>query len=119
MNEYMGKQRPTEDDAESAPRKSGRASFDCDGRSIWEWQTATGVFTRNVTEDQLAQFAAAEWEIIESPASNTERVAAYDGHRSPRVANVPSKQSPRRPPGQKKPGNSVAIRLFRRLAGIN
>ena len=46
---------PTAEKPEFPRRKSGRASFDADGRSIWEWQTETGVFERNVTEAQVAK----------------------------------------------------------------
>ena len=34
-------------------RKSGRAVFDNQGRASWEWQTATGVFQTDVTNEQL------------------------------------------------------------------
>ena len=36
-------------------RKSGRAVFDNQGRASWEWQTATGVFETNVTNEQLQE----------------------------------------------------------------
>jgi len=49
----------------AAPRKSGRAAFDQDGRGIWEWQTATGVFERDVTLEQLASLEDSGLAIVE------------------------------------------------------
>lgn len=54
-------------------RKSGRAVFD-DGRTVWEWQTATGVFERHVSDEQLARLEAAELRLVESPHQDTGRV---------------------------------------------
>ncbi|WP_129642029.1 hypothetical protein [Peristeroidobacter agariperforans] len=51
----------------SAPvsnRKSGRAVFD-DGRTVWEWQTATGVFERQVSDEQLARLENAGLQLVE------------------------------------------------------
>jgi hypothetical protein len=51
--------------AEFPRRKSGRAAFDADGRSIWEWQTATGVFERNATPEQVAKLEDSNLSIVE------------------------------------------------------
>ena len=40
-------------------RKSGRAVFD-QGRTVWEWQTATGVFSRHVSDEQLSRLEASD-----------------------------------------------------------
>jgi hypothetical protein len=50
---------------EFPPRKSGRAAFEEDGRSIWEWQTATGVFERNATAEQVAKLEDSNLSIVE------------------------------------------------------
>ncbi len=52
-------------------RKSGRAVFD-EGRTVWEWQTATGVFERQVTEEQLARLENAGLRLVEQ-SSDTGR----------------------------------------------
>lgn len=60
--------------ASSAPeRKSGRAVFD-DGHTVWEWQTATGVFERHVSDEQLARLEAAGLRLIEPTHQDTGRV---------------------------------------------
>jgi hypothetical protein len=52
-------------------RKSGRAAFTDDGRSIWEWQTATGVFSRTITDAQLASLEATDLRIDEMPEAQS------------------------------------------------
>lgn len=51
---------------EAAPeRKSGRAVFDENGGTVWEWQTATGVFERQVSEEQLSRLEASDLRLVE------------------------------------------------------
>jgi hypothetical protein len=57
--------------AQRADRKSGRVSFDDDGRSIWEWQVSTGVFTRTVTEEQMTHLANTNLELADAPPART------------------------------------------------
>lgn len=51
-------------------KKSGRAVFD-DGRTVWEWQTATGVFERHVSEEQLARLEAADLQLVDQSHQDT------------------------------------------------
>ena len=53
-------------------RKSGRAVFD-DGRTVWEWQTATGVFERHVSDEQLARLEAANLRLVDPTHQDTGR----------------------------------------------
>ncbi len=56
---------------ESAPqRKSGRAVFD-HGRTVWEWQTATGVFERHVSEEQLSRLEASNLRLVDQASEET------------------------------------------------
>jgi hypothetical protein len=50
-------------------RKSGRAARDERGESVWEWQVATGVFQRDVTEAQLRELEAPDLQIVELPVA--------------------------------------------------
>jgi hypothetical protein len=90
-------------------RKSGRAVFDNQGRASWEWQTATGVFQTDVTNEQLQSLEAADLALAESDQDTmSERVWT-----SARSANVPHRVNsvtPARNP-------TVLKRLLRRLAG--
>lgn len=47
-------------------RASGRAARDERGDSVWEWQVATGVFERDVTDEQLRRLEAPDLQIVES-----------------------------------------------------
>ena len=62
-------------------RKSGRAVFD-EGRTVWEWQTATGVFERHVSDEQLSRLEASDLRLVDqSPSLNGTGNAIY-GSRS-------------------------------------
>lgn len=73
-------------------RKSGRAVFDNDGRSIWEWQTATGVFTRNVTDDQLSMLSTVTLEIDET-AHEAQKAKVFTTTRYPMPAQAATRAS--------------------------
>lgn len=62
-------------------RKSGRAVFDNQGRASWEWQTATGVFQTDVTNEQMAGLEAAGLALVE--ASRWRRMGASGRARRP------------------------------------
>lgn len=66
----QSQQETTEATLDAAPeRKSGRAVFD-QGRTVWEWQTATGVFERYVSDEQLTRLEASDLRLVEQPAQN-------------------------------------------------
>lgn len=44
---------------------SGRATWDERGNSIWEWQTAPGVFSREISSQQLHALEATELSLAE------------------------------------------------------
>ena len=46
---------------------SGRAVSDERGNMIWEWQTAPGVYTREVTPQDLHRLSAIELELLDAP----------------------------------------------------
>lgn len=61
------------EEVEAAPdaapsRKSGRAVFDA-GHTVWEWQTATGVFERHVSEEQMSRLEASDLRLVEQPSA--------------------------------------------------
>lgn len=61
-------------------RKSGRAAFDKSGKGIWEWQTATDVFERNITEQQLAELENSQLMLLDGaePKEVVEAISYYD-----------------------------------------
>jgi hypothetical protein len=50
--------KPTEKREPGAPKQSGRVAYDSKGNPIWEWETSTGVFDRNVTTQRLKKLEA-------------------------------------------------------------
>jgi hypothetical protein len=90
-------------------RKSGRAVFDNQGRASWEWQTATGVFQTDVTNEQLQGLEAAELALVESePATASGRIWANAA--GSKAIQRASSAAPARNP-------TVLKRLLRRLSG--
>jgi hypothetical protein len=68
---FMQKAKSREGKSTVRGRKSGRTSFDKSGRGIWEWQTATGVFEQNITDQQLAELENSQLTFID--AANDQR----------------------------------------------
>lgn len=79
-----GERRPS---AAGSDRKSGRAVFD-EGRTVWEWQTATGVFQRQVSDEQLARLENASLQLVEQPYEGR----AIYGETGSQVAHTTRKQ---------------------------
>lgn len=93
-------------------RKSGRATFDPDGRSVWEWQVSTGVFTRTITEDQLLELAQANLELADdSPAAAHNGASVYPLNRRAGLSH-PSQSRRQQPSGG---SQGPMRRLFQRL----
>ena len=97
---------PVPEKADFPRRKSGRASFDADGRSIWEWQTATGVFERNVTEAQVAKLEDTTLSIVEE--AKPQGTSIYG-------ATTPMRASTRSAPAKALPSSTVLSRLLKRF----
>ena len=104
MSEDMGKKISTMTDS---GRKSGRAVFDNQGRASWEWQTATGVFQTDVTNEQMAGLEAAGLALVESEPSAAGRV--WTSVTTSKVAQRVNSVTPARNP-------TVLKRLLRRIS---
>jgi hypothetical protein len=103
----MGKKISTMTDS---GRKSGRAVFDNQGRASWEWQTATGVFQTDVTNEQMAGLEAAGLALVESESAAAVHGRVWTSAPTAKVAQrVNSVTSARNP--------TVLKRLLRRIAG--
>ena len=85
-------------------RKSGRAVFD-GGRTVWEWQTATGVFERFVSEEQLSRLEASNLRLVEQN-SHEAGCAIYGAE--PEGRRVVS-------PRQRKKVSAVTVGAFRQF----
>ena len=75
-------------------RKSGRAVFD-DGRTVWEWQTATGVFERHVSDEQLSRLEASGLRLVDqSPPAKDAGHAIYGSRTTSRTENLARTRAP-------------------------
>ncbi len=68
---------PLQTVAAAVPRKSGRAVCSDRGDAVWEWQIATGVFERDVTDEQLRQLEAPDLQIVEFTPTDTGQQAVW------------------------------------------
>jgi len=95
-------------------RKSGRAAFDANGQTVWEWQTTTGVFERFVSDEKLHELTSPNLALVEDFGPGTrkfEGLWVHDAHR-PVAAPAPRKVEVK----AAVPSSSVT-RLLRRLSG--
>jgi hypothetical protein len=106
----------------TADRKSGRAAFDANGHTVWEWQTTTGVFERYVSDEKLHELTSPHLAIAEdfAPASRKfEGLWVHDSHRSafaPRPRGVDPK--PRRVASESVASPTSSVMSFlRKLSG--
>ncbi len=90
-------------------RKSGRAVFDNQGRASWEWQTATGVFQTDVTNEQMAGLEASGLALVESEAT-VAHGRVWTSAPTAKVAHRANSVTAARNP-------TVLKRLLRRLSG--
>lgn len=107
MNDSMAKALDEEAAATGASEKSGRAVFTEDGRTVWEWQTATGVFSQLSTAEQFARLDAAKLELVETPQEARQRWTGQVAHNNAQRSKPQSRKSA--PKGLQA--------LFSRLAG--
>lgn len=46
---------------------SGRIAWDERGNGIWEWQTAPGIYSREISAQQLLSLQAVDLELVDAP----------------------------------------------------
>jgi len=54
-------------------KSSGRVAFDARGNPVWEWQTSTGVYGREVSTQRLKKLEAKELAIVDTPPTETKK----------------------------------------------
>jgi hypothetical protein len=81
-------------------RKSGRAAFSDNGSTVWEWQTATGVFERQISDEKFHELTSPNLKIAEDSLFGPRKYEGlwiHDAHRPVRSVPVPRVQiEPRR-----------------------
>jgi hypothetical protein len=76
---------PVEQRPPGEPKQSGRVAYDSKGNPVWEWQTSTGVFGRNVSTQRLKKLEAklSLEETQPVPAQKPKGLALQDAERLP------------------------------------
>jgi hypothetical protein len=95
----------------ASKKKSGRAVFD-DNRTVWEWQTATGVFERHVSEEQLARLEAADLQLVDPSHQDTGKFIYGEQARETRKQVFVARPAPIAPAA---PSVSALRQFWRRL----
>jgi|GEM_PF-1901163 len=68
---------------------SGRATWDERGNSIWEWQTAPGVFSREISAQQLQALEANDLHLLDGVPHSQETLWSRNArHINARLAQV-------------------------------
>jgi hypothetical protein len=94
-------------------RKSGRAVFD-EGRTVWEWQTATGVFERHVSEEQMARLEHAGLRLVVEQATEGRAIYGADQTGSQVAYSARKRVFVGRPAPSVRPTATGAFRQFLR-----
>jgi hypothetical protein len=63
-----GKDSKPPGDVTGGSKRSGRVTHDARGNPVWEWQTSTGVFDKNVSTQRLKKLEAPELSLLDTQA---------------------------------------------------
>lgn len=69
--------------------RSGRASWDERGNTVWEWQTAPGIYSKDINTQQLKILQAKELQLLDQPASATSTYSHWKRQYQDRSASMP------------------------------
>ena len=70
--------------------QSGCASWDERGNSVWEWQTAPGIYSREVSSQQLQSLQAAELRLVDHAPGVTTTYSTWKRRYQDRFTVTPS-----------------------------
>lgn len=93
---------------------SGRASLDDRGNSVWEWQTAPGVYSRDISSQQLQALQATELRVIDSTPGHVSVYTAWRRHYADVFARAPHHSTELVIPSRRK-GHGITTRAFDRF----
>lgn len=73
--------------------RSGRATWDERGNTIWEWQTAPGIYSREVSAQQLQTLQANELKLVDQTPGVTATYSHWKRQYQDRFTRVPVKET--------------------------
>jgi hypothetical protein len=88
--------------------RSGRATWDERGNTIWEWQTAPGIYSREVSAQQLQTLQANELKLVDQTPGVTATYAHWKRQYQDRFTRAPAKETELVMPAKRKDQASTA-----------
>jgi len=73
--------------------RSGRATWDERGNTVWEWQTSPGIYSREVSSQQLQTLQAAELALIDHQPGYTSTYTHWKRQYQDRFTPAPRTES--------------------------
>jgi len=90
--------------------RSGRPTWDDRGNTIWEWQTAPGIYSREVSSQQLQSLQAAELKLVDHAPGYTTTYSSWKRRYQDRFTHAPRTNTEFVMPG--KPKEKVLPGMF-------
>ncbi|MES1196747.1 MAG: hypothetical protein ABUL58_07370 [Steroidobacter sp.] len=69
--------------------RSGRATWDERGNTVWEWQTAPGIYSRDVSTQQLQTLQATELRLVDQSPGVTSTYSHWKRQYQDRFTRTP------------------------------
>ena len=70
--------------------RSGRATWDERGNTVWEWQTAPGIYSKEISTQQLRVLQAKELQLVDQPPGITSTYSHWKRQYPDRFTRMPA-----------------------------
>jgi len=89
--------------------RSGRPTWDERGNTVWEWQTAPGIYSREVSTQQLQTLQAAELRLVDQAPGYTTTYSSWKRQYQDRFTPAPRTETELVMPVKRKAGASSGM----------
>lgn len=97
---------------------SGRATCDDRGNSVWEWQTAPGVYSREISSQQLQALEASDLHLVDSVPSHIAAYTAWKRGYADVFCRAPNRSTELVMPARRKETKARAFDRFLKRLGL-
>lgn len=103
-----------------ATTRSGRPTWDERGNTVWEWQTAPGIYSRDVSTQQLKTLQASELQLVDHTPGVTSTYSHWKRQYQDRFTRAPARDTELVMPAKRKnvPGKSGVLDQFLKHLGL-
>lgn len=115
MQKAPSKSKNASTGASARLRKPGRTTFDKSGRGIWEWQTATGVFEQQITDEQLAKLEDSQLTFLNESQPKEPGAVSYFEFREHTKGKAPAAAPAKAAAGSRGPITRLFARFSRKV----